>query len=251
VEYLVAYGTLIGKRQNQEDCLFLNGEIVQEEACEVRAGAADEALFCAVCDGMGGHAMGEWASRFVCERLREGLFDPPATPGRVAALLGGIQAAMERERPKNCGTTVAGVLLAGARALVFNAGDSRVYKITPAGLARLSHDHSLVQNYVDRGELAPGEVFRHPHRNVIEFGLGDVFASAWAAGTHAVHCRENELGPGERYLLCSDGLHDVLEEGEIAALCAGPGATACATALLAAVRGRISDNTSLIVIEAV
>lgn len=248
--YHVGFGTWLGRRQDQEDCLLLGGEIVQGEARDVRAvSVAGGALLCAVCDGMGGHAMGAWASRFVCEALRPACAAPPVIPGRVAELLGGIQAAMEREGPRNCGTTVAGVALAGARALVFNAGDSRVYKISPGGVERLSHDHSLVQTYVDRGELAPGDAFRHPHRNVIEFGLGEVFASAWAAGKRVVHCREDELRPGERYVLCSDGVHDVLEDAEIAALCSGTGAAVCAEALAAALRGRMADNASLIVIE--
>lgn len=249
--YEVAYGTFIGERANQEDCLFLNGEIVQEDGPGVCSGTvAGDALLIAVCDGMGGHALGERASRFVCERLQGALARLLAAPAQVTAALGRIQAAMEQELPRNCGTTIAGVALAGARALVFNAGDSRVYKISPAGIDRLSHDHSLVQTYVDRGELSPADAFRHLHRHVIEFGLGAVFGSAWAAGERRVYFREDELQPGESFLLCSDGIHDVLEDAAIAGLFDGGGPADHAAALAAAVRGRMTDNTSFIVVAA-
>lgn len=249
VEYRIAYATCLGVRQSQEDCLFLNGMIVQEEECPVRDFAlAGEALLFAVCDGMGGHAMGEWASRFTCERLQNALADPPSTPGEAAALLRDIQVSMEREPPRNCGTTIAGVVLRGTRALIFNAGDSRVYKISPTGVVRMTHDHSLVQTYIDRGEIAPAAAFRHPHRHVIEFGLGEVFAAVWDGGERAVHVVEDDLRPDESCLLCSDGVHDVLEEREIAALCGGKRPAQCAAALEAALRGRMTDNTSFIIV---
>lgn len=251
LEYRVAYGTYLGGRVKQEDCLLLNGEIVQEEGAGVRSRTvAGEALLFAVCDGMGGHAAGEVASRFACEQLRGALTELPVAPEQLADLLRRIQVLMERQLPRNCGTTVAGVVLAGTRVLAFNAGDSRVYRISRSGIDRFSHDHSLVQTYVDRGELSPAGAVRHRHRHVIEFGLGEVFAAEWAAGERGVHFRQGELLPGEVCLLCSDGVHDVLEDAEIASLFHGAGPQDHAAALEAAVRGRMTDNTSFIVIAA-
>jgi serine/threonine protein phosphatase PrpC len=168
----------------------------------------------------------------------------------VEALLARVQDRMVDELSCSCGTTVAGVAVRGTRALVFSAGDSRVYRVSPGAIERLTRDHSYVQGCVDRGEIAEEEAFSHPYRNVIEFGLGDIFAATWEQREREVFVAEHRLAPGDALLLCSDGLHDALRDSELrGALGASPfeGVAGFPSRL----RGIVRDNTSYILVEPV
>lgn len=215
--YKIAYYMDIGTRDGQEDCIFSNGTVVQQNRCEtvsLKKVKKEQALF-AVCDGMGGHSRGEWASRFVCQRLKTNLKHLQVSRDFIELLIEKIQNQIENEMVDNSGTTIAGVALKGNESTIFNAGDSRVYKITKNDILYMSHDHSLVQSGIDRGSISRSEAFTHPHKNVIEFGLGDVFKSDWADGDRKVFMREDVLGTDEYYLACTDGVNDVLRDGEI------------------------------------
>ena len=106
------------------------------------------------------------------------------------------------------GTTLVAAVMDEERTFVLNVGDSRAYKISRGHISQVTHDHSLVQDMVDRGELTPEEARVHPRRNVITRVLGvdervpcDLFAP--------------KLIRGDRLLLCSDGLTNMLEDKEI------------------------------------
>lgn len=215
--YTVAYYMNIGKRDSQEDCIFVNGAVHQQNKpgkVVVKKIKKEKALF-AVCDGMGGHSKGEWASRFVCERLKAFLKEPAFSGDPVDLIVERIQNQIENEMVDNSGTTIAGVAIDNDKSTIFNAGDSRVYKITGKDIHYMSHDHSLVQSSVDRGLISQQDAFSHPHKNVIEFGLGDVFKGDWADGLRQVYIRHDALGDKEYYLICSDGVSDVLRDEEI------------------------------------
>jgi serine/threonine protein phosphatase PrpC len=215
--YKIAYYMNIGSRDGQEDCIFVDGRVFQEsifEKVSVKDIRKAKALF-AVCDGMGGHAKGEWASRFVCEKLKTNLRKFEFSRDATGFLLEKIQNQIENEMVGNSGTTIAGVALERDRAEIFNVGDSRVYKITRTGMMCMSHDHSLVQSGVDRGDIPPDEAFAHPHKNVIEFGMGDVFRNEWAKGDKVSHIRADLFGADEYYLICTDGVNDVLMDDEM------------------------------------
>lgn len=170
----------------------------------------------AVADGMGGHNAGEVASALTVERLR-GLTsgDREVTMEVVAAELQEVNALLRDASPAvddAMGTTSVGlVLLTGLTTpswLVFNVGDSRAYCVDGDDLLQISRDHSYVQELVDAGELTPQEAQRHPHRHVITRALGIdevVKADYWV----------RPVRPGERYLLCSDGLFGEVDEEEI------------------------------------
>ncbi len=215
--YRVAYYMNIGTRDSQEDCIFVNGTVVQQKRFEkiTSKRIRKEKVLFAVCDGMGGHSKGEWASRFVCDRLKAHLRQQAFSKDSVELLIEQIQNRIENEMVDNSGTTIAGLAMERDESTIFNAGDSRVYKITNEDIRYMSHDHSLVQSSVDLGYISQGEAFSHPHKNVIEFGIGDVFKSDWAEGTRKVYKREDVLGKEEYYLICSDGINDVLTDGEI------------------------------------
>lgn len=106
------------------------------------------------------------------------------------------------------GTTLVSAVICGEDTFVLNVGDSRAYKLTKRKLTQVTKDHSLVQDMVDRGEITAEEARYHPRRNVITRALGvdenvpcDIF--------------KVRLARGERLLLCSDGLTNMLEDREI------------------------------------
>ncbi|MFE7559305.1 PP2C family protein-serine/threonine phosphatase [Kitasatospora sp. NPDC057500] len=164
----------------------------------------------AVADGLGGHPGGEVASALVARRLaaagpgldgEESVRDALQTCNReVYAAAGGDPglAAM--------GTTVAGLVLLEDRAVVFNIGDSRVYRVDGGGLRRVSVD--------DSPPLPPGRRTTAVVTQSLGGSLGLTFVEP--------HVRSAPLAVGDRYLVCSDGLTDPVPEEELSALLARP-----------------------------
>ena len=167
-----------------------------------------------VADGMGGHDAGDRASQAVVRA-----FHPLAGRGGVAvedvrdairnaqAFVGAIAATTVR----GAGSTLTGlvqIVQDGApHWLVVNIGDSRVYRASARGLERLTVDHSLMQQELDNGNLHPDDASAYPYRNVITRAVGAA-ASPPDFGLHPVL-------PGERFLVCSDGLTNEVAETEI------------------------------------
>jgi PPM family protein phosphatase len=247
--YSVAYYTDIGLRENQEDCLFVNGLTVRQdmmkEAC-IESVTSSEAFF-AVCDGMGGHAGGEWASSFVCEKMKGFMKGLSFSDEYVLNMFREIQRDMEKEGMENSGSTTACVMLKGNASKIYNIGDSRVYKITKKEILTLSHDHSLVQSMIDKGEISVYEAKEHPYRHIIEFGLGDVFERQWNTNNKKVYMQDDVLNAKEYYLLCTDGVNDVLSDAEIHDLLS-PDPFARFPEFIVRLRNRMKDNTSFVVV---
>ena len=203
-----------GLRDYQQDCIYIDGEIYQKEYMECPQDKKinkNSAVF-AVCDGMGGLSEGEKASEFVCQMLKK--CDIPFSKDGVYRALFKIQKRFETSGLMWSGTTIAGVYMNGSDGIVFNAGDSRVYKYTPEKLIYLSHDHSYVQSLVDKGIISYQEAFYHPERYIVEFGIGDVFSPDWKEGKKPFIV-EDRLGKDEAYLICSDGLSDYIPDQQI------------------------------------
>lgn len=237
-----------GPRDDQEDCLLLQGEAIQARQFEkVQEFSADTVEILAVCDGMGGLAAGEKASRFVCENLAK-LAGEPGLPGDFGPALEKIQAAMENDCLEECGTTVAGLLIAPSGIQVFNLGDSRVYRVANGKIERRSYDHSFVQVLLEEGKITDREAFTHPYRNLITAGMGPAFSYKWAVET--LHLQAEPI-TGDRavYLICSDGVCDVLTDLEIErALADTP--VANGPALMELVKAvSMKDNTSFMIVE--
>jgi PPM family protein phosphatase len=247
--YRIAYYMDIGLRETQEDCLLIGGQIVQQDrtgsALEKKASASE--VFLAVCDGMGGHSRGEWASRFICERLGDLLKPSPFPRESTLAIFGKVQHEMEEDGAANSGSTLACVEMKKNAANVYNIGDSRVYKLTEKEITVLSHDHSLVQSMVDKGHLRNDEIRSHPYRHILEFGMGDIFAKQWRTSGKEIYLREDVLNAREYYLLCSDGVHDALTDGEMHDLLS-PDPFGKLPEFIGRLKERIQDNASLIVI---
>lgn len=174
-----------------------------------------EPLF-AVADGMGGHQAGEVASATALETLRMSVSELSAD-----ALMGGVEQAnlevfrraAEDSALRGMGTTLCaiGPIVdgAGERIAIVNVGDSRIYLHTAAGLTQLTEDHSLVETMVRVGQLTPEQAAAHPKRNVVTRALG-------IEPTVDVDCWALTPAPGDRLLLCSDGLFGEVDDGTIA-----------------------------------
>lgn len=236
-----------GPRAVQEDCIINGRELRQEHQLEDMAEFTTDRLVLAVCDGMGGHAHGDEASRFVCGEFKTRV--SAAVPGsaHITGILWDIQASACRHLHQNCGTTIAGLVAEKGKVFVFNAGDSRVYKFTEAGIQNLSRDHTLVQELVDKSFISREAADRHPLKNLVDFGIGPVFNAAW--DQHDIHMLSEDLVAGATYLLCTDGLTSVMSDREINE-CLMPSPIEKGLALAgAAMEKELIDNTSFIIVR--
>ncbi|WP_370891467.1 PP2C family serine/threonine-protein phosphatase [Janibacter sp. GXQ6167] len=208
-----------------------------------------------VADGMGGHAAGEVASRIAAETMSE-LAVPDQVSAQdvidqIALAHRRIETAM-RQHPsrRGMGTTVTGLARVDEegegewRWLVFNVGDSRVYRIVEGQLAQVTRDHSEVRELIDAGVITPEEARRHPLRNVITRSLGggaNPVPDQWLLDPQA----------SERFVICSDGLTGEVPDEELRAILeAHPNAQDAADALVrAAVEAGGRDNVTVVVVD--
>jgi PPM family protein phosphatase len=209
------------------------------------------ARLAAVADGVGGHAAGEVASRTVVgalASLEKAWVDEPLEVAFARAVEEGNDriAFIAECRPETAGmgTTLTAVALHGDY-LVANIGDSRTYLLRDGELRQLTRDDSYLQELLDSGAVTPEAARTHPRRNVVTAALDG--APGRAAAIARVPARA-----GDRLLLCSDGLSDVLDEPRIAALLAYPDATRAADALVrAALDAGARDNVTAVVADVV
>lgn len=206
-----------------------------------------------VADGMGGYEAGDRASAAVVatfhDRLRGREF-ADVDDVRDALLAADDEVASVASRTsRGAGSTAAGmVLVQYANAphwLVFNVGDSRVYRHADGVLSQVTVDHSLAQELVDSGELRPEDVATFADRNVITRAIGapDSLADSWLL----------PVVDGERFLLCSDGLCSEVTDDDIRSVLTSrtdPGAAA-ADLLDRAIEHGGRDNISIIVLDVV
>lgn len=203
-----------------------------------------------VADGMGGHAAGDVASRLAVEEFGHLAGRRAAEPDEVHECFRRTALRLRETvaAGRTAGTTVAGVAIAaydGAEYwLVFNIGDSRVYRLAGGRLEQISVDHSVVQDLLDRGEIDAAQAAAHPHRHVI----------TRAIETGAMPAPDYWLipaGRGDRLLICTDGLTSELSDQELAAALeneADPQAAAEALVALALAAGG-RDNVSAVVVD--
>ena len=205
----------------------------------------------AVADGAGGHEHGEVASGMLAEAL--GSLSNLAGSDLVAQVRACVseihhtlrtRADAEAEATGGAVTIASTIVLflaSGPHYASMWAGDSRGYLLRAGELARMTRDHSLVQVLVDEGVLSEAEAEHHPHANVITRAIG---ADGLPPELDKITGRAQ---PGDRFLLCSDGLNKALDERTIAQL---TGAADPARRLIAAALERgVRDNVTAIVLE--
>jgi protein phosphatase len=170
-----------------------------------------------VADGMGGHAGGDVASAIAVRRIREVDRDFPTPQDAEFALQTALMAAnqlitetvFEHQELTGMGTTVSAMIRVGDEIAIAHIGDSRIYRFRDGVLTQITADHTFVQRLVDSGRITPEEAAVHPRRSVLMRVLGDVDAAP------EVDTTVMEIKPGDRWLICSDGLSSYLAEERI------------------------------------
>jgi serine/threonine protein phosphatase PrpC len=235
------------KRQSNEDAYFFD----------------DRLGLYIVGDGMGGHAAGEIASQEAVEtvygmvkrgigNLHE-LADPVVEEDAHAAcrlMESSIQAATymvfsmaEMDKSKSgMGTTLSALLVLGEYAVTAQVGDSRIYRVHQGKAEQLTEDHTLIAWQLKQGLITPQEAKKSPHRNVITRAVGNRDYVQVDTGLVKLHT-------GDKFLLCSDGLHGYLRDSDIAPIMAlGAQATVQKFIDLANERGG-KDNITAVLLE--
>jgi protein phosphatase/serine/threonine-protein phosphatase Stp1 len=204
-----------------------------------------------VADGAGGHTAGATASGMIVEDLNRLSGDMPFATlvERVREVLHGTHAQLRADAGALGGeaviaSTFVALILRGDQFVCLWAGDSRLYLLRQDQLRQLTKDHSLVQELIDLGKLAAADAEGHPHANVITRAVG--------AHSHRLEIDQisGMAAPGDRFLLCSDGISKTLGPEEISALLRAAGETSPPQRLIDAARARkVRDNVTAIVVE--
>lgn len=225
----------VGRRSNNEDSAFAGTRLA------------------AVADGVGGHAAGEVASRAAIDALVTLDKSRPqqALPDElVQAVLDGNDRIrfLAECRPQYAGmaTTLATVALGddGTYAIA-NIGDSRIYLLRDGRLAQLTRDDSLLQELIELGKVRPEDAPHHPQRNVVMEVLDG--RPDRAPKVHTLQARS-----GDRLLLCSDGISDVLDAAAIEEVLAATPREQCAQRLIdLALEAGSRDNVTAVVVDVV
>ena len=243
------------KRSQNEDSYL----VVREIRFSPRFCSTTGALF-AIADGMSGHTGGGLASKMAIESLRKHCMD--ITPhygsvhrGKQDQVITKLEKAFlaihdeictvaeNNEKYTYMGTTLSTLLIAGKRGYIAHVGDSRIYLLRNNHLEQLTHDDTMAQLSVEMGYLKQSEVQGHPLSHSLVQALGQ--------GVDEVFTKAVEIKPGDVFVLCSDGLYDMISDEEILEI-VGYRPTAwrpCEQLVEAAIRNGGKDNITLIVVK--
>jgi protein phosphatase len=230
---------------------------LNEDSWRIFTLADTRALFAVVSDGMGGHNAGEVASRsavvFAAEYL-EAHFSADVPPEKLQSLLREAvkhankkvyALSLEREERFGMGATFSMALVLGGKYFFAHVGDSRIYVLREKKLHKITIDHSVVQEMVDAGQITEEQARTHPQKNLVTRALGTERAVLADAGEGSF-----SPGAGDRLLLCSDGLTNLVAEPEIETMLSArkrPQEIADALGELANLRGG-TDNVTVLVL---
>ncbi len=217
------------------------------------SGYAGTALF-VVADGMGGHAGGDVASSIAVRRIAETDGIDFADPQEAEFALQAAMIAANREIGRavaehseltGMGTTVSAMVRVGDVVATAHIGDSRIYLQRGGELSQITNDHTFVQRLVETGRITPEEAAVHPRRSVLMRVLGDIDQSP------EIDTSVIATLPGDRWVLCSDGLSSYVPEEEIHAVldAAATAQDASAGLVAAALEHGAPDNVTAIVVD--
>ena len=168
-----------------------------------------------VADGMGGHAAGEYASRFTVEKLVEKIKESSQTEpvALMKEAVEQVNAMLLAEANADCtkagmGTTIVAATVIGERLYAANVGDSRLYVINEESITQITRDHSLVEEMVRLGEMNKEDAKDHPDKNIITRAIG-------VMPEVAPDFFEISLKDQDMILMCSDGLTNMIDDIDI------------------------------------
>jgi PPM family protein phosphatase len=239
----VAVRTDVGcaREENEDSVLFVRPQ--------QRSLQASRGVLAIVADGMGGANTGEIASRIAGQTISELYFATHGSPGRALSVAYAaanrriFEMAAKQPGCQGMGTTAAALVLIGGEAWFANIGDSRLYLVRDGCLHQLSQDDSLVAQMVRDGLLTAEQARGHQDRNILIRALGTKPELKLGCQPAVLECR-----PGDRFLLCSDGLYDLVSDQEMVAA-AMRDIHSAADMLIEIAKGRGGpDNISLILI---
>ncbi len=204
----------------------------------------------AVADGMGGHEAGDLASQMIVDVLQDvgEPFDVKSFAGEVEKKLYEVhqrlrEIAAQHYDNRTIGSTVAALLAYGSRCACIWVGDSRVYRQRSGTLVQLTRDHTLAEEYVEKGFMSPEEAAQNPSANVLTQAIG-------ASDALNIGVRFEDITNDDICLLCSDGLYKELTDTEIAQILRGERSDFIATKLLdLALERGARDNVTVAVVR--
>lgn len=207
-----------------------------------------------VCDGMGGQSAGNIASDMACKaitaRIKEAIKQKSHESPR-SILASAIREAnysvykcsMVEPDYHGMGTTAVVAFVSGGVAYCAHVGDSRIYLLRGGTLTQVTRDHSLVQELMESGQITPEQMRTHPRRNMITRAVG-------VGLTVEPDLLQISLQPGDKLLLCSDGLTNMIEDMRIAQiLMTYSGAKACDVLINEANNAGGTDNITAVLME--
>jgi len=240
-------------RKNNEDA-FVVADLGTTERVHAMASSAtfevgERGVLVAVSDGMGGAQSGEVASFLALRSLRLGMSEGSPS-GAGVALQNSVEGANKNvwdfaraAGKQGMGATLTAMLVHGLCAYIAEIGDSRAYLLRGDALVQLTRDQSYVQFLVDRGAITPEQAGVSDYKNIV----------LQALGTHAevaVAMLRVTLRRNDRFLLCSDGLTNMVPDAELHAILRGASPEAVCTALIATANARGGqDNITAIVVD--
>ena len=214
----------------------------------------DKQGFGLVCDGMGGQSAGNVASdmarTIIADKIRKavetGVMDDPRSLLEAAlreANYSVYKRSMVEPEYRGMGTTAVVAFVRGETAYCAHVGDSRIYLLREGRLLQVTRDHSLGQELMEKGEIKPEEMRTHPNRNMITRAVG-------VGLTIETDLMQIPLCAGDKLLLCSDGLTNMVGNEQIAALLGqNTGEDACRLLIEEANKAGGMDNITAVVIE--
>ncbi|MDQ5911504.1 MAG: family protein phosphatase [Pseudomonadota bacterium] len=209
--------------RSQEDCILINRIVYQKRGLPITAQTlTDGEALLAVADGVHSSPTPHRASRLVLEELVKSLREHPEWLQEGFIANRHLRQVQERladqlaQHPQTAGsaTTIVAAHFHGQRAAVLNVGDSRAYQVSAAGQwRRLSKDHTVLQGLIDRGLASPDIEYSR-----IYMALEHVLCADFGSDDFAIQQVMVTLEPGDRLILCSDGIHDEIGEAQLQAL---------------------------------
>jgi len=239
--------TSVGVCEKNDDRVMINGEIIADG---MTCGVTDNMILAIICDGVGGYDFGDEAAEIACG-VFAGLDKQDITKDILETAIDGANASVliaqsTDVRHRNMSTTIAGIYIRERDNIVFNVGDTKVYRFRNSYLYQLSVDHTFSQESIDLGLVRSADEIDERDRHKITRCVGDANRCQ-----PNISVGENRVYKGDIYLICSDGLSDVVGNDEIENILSEQTdiSSRCEKLLAASIKNGSRDNISIILLE--